>query len=144
MFYIIEDSIDVEIGIGDFLMPDHTLKYFVRVRLVRVINDSRAVNEVDAFRERDILPDFGLTGNRRNFANLFLHQRIDDWGLADVRVADKTHRNALFVTVQLVELFQKLDQRTFAKGILHTGLESKSRSKLIQVPDPLLDHVLRN
>jgi hypothetical protein len=136
----IEDGLDVALGVRDFLGTHHSLEDFVSIRLAHIIDDSWAVDEVDALGQGDVLPHFGLAWNGRNSAASLLHQGVDHAGLAHVGVPDETHRDALLLLVKHVELLEQLDERTFTEGVGETSLESESRREVLKVLHPLLSH----
>ena len=65
---------------------------------------TRAIDEVDALHECDILPHLGLTRDRRNCADLLVAKGVDDGGFAGVRVADETDGDLLAGRVEGREL----------------------------------------
>ena len=83
----------------------------LRVAGVRCGYDAGAVDEVYAFRERDVLPDLGLAGDGSDIADLASFEGIDDARLADVGVSDEADGDLLLVRVQLRKLAEKLDER---------------------------------
>ena len=62
-------------------------------------DDAGAVDEVDAFHESDVLPDFRLAGDGGGGADAFLAEGVDDGRLADVGVADEADGDLLAVGV---------------------------------------------
>lgn len=87
---------------------------------------SRAIDEVDTFHQRDVLPHFRLARDGSDGADLFLPQRVDDGRLAGVGVADEADGDLFAVGMQGGELAEKLDQGSFAKGVGDGGVESES------------------
>lgn len=53
-------------------------------------DDARAIDEVDALHQGDVLPYLRLARYRRGFADFLLSKSVDDGGLAGVWVADET------------------------------------------------------
>ena len=65
---------------------------------------TRTVDEVDALHECDVLPHLGLTGDRRDCADLLVAKGVDKGGFAGVRVADETDGDLLAGRVESREL----------------------------------------
>lgn len=65
---------------------------------------SRAVDHVDAPRERDVLPDLGFAWNGCGLGDGLAAERVDDAGFARVRIADEAGRDLLTVGVESAEL----------------------------------------
>ena len=138
LLHSIKNGLDVGVWVRNLLSTNYTFKYFVNLRFTRIVDYSWAVNQVNSLGQGDVLPMFCLTRNGCNFANLFLHQGIDHRGLAHIWIADESNTDAFLLSVQVVELLQKLNQRPFAEWIGHTRLEAKCGSKLLQVLYPFL------
>ena len=113
-------------GRRERLHTHHALQHRARVRVpCRRGHDARAVDEVDAARERDVLPHLRLAGDGRDRAHLARLERVDHRALADVRVADEADGDLLLVGVQLGELAEELDERAFAEGVVGRGVEGE-------------------
>ena len=98
-------------GRGERLDAHDALEHGGRLRVAcGGRDDPRAVDEVDALRERDVLPDLRLAWDRRDVADLARLEGINDGRLADVRVADEADGYLLLVGVQLGELAEELDE----------------------------------
>jgi hypothetical protein len=52
------------------MMTHHSLEDDVRVRVLGLVDDPRAVNQVDALHQCDVLPHLGLPGNGGHLAHL--------------------------------------------------------------------------
>ena len=119
------------------LDPDDALEDGGGVRVLgRDRDDTRAVDQVDAPHEGDVLPDLSLSWDGRDRADLLLLERVDDRRLADVRVADEAHRDLLLVRVEDRELTEELDERTLPERVVDRGVEGERRRELRQVLDP--------
>lgn len=77
--------------------------------------DAGTVNEVDSAHERDVLPYFGFTGDRRDGAYFFLFECVDDAGFTSVWVADESDRDLFLVRVEDGELSEELDEGSFTE-----------------------------
>ena len=144
MIDLVKDGSNVLRRVRDLLGADDGLQNLLRVTLVLVVYDTRAVDEVDALGQCDVLPDLRLTRDRCYTAAGFLHKRVDDGRLAYVWVADQADTNVLLVAVEDVELLEELDETAFAERVLHTGVEGEGRCRLLEDLDPLLRHRGRN
>jgi hypothetical protein len=82
------------------------------------------------------LPDFGLSGNRRDGADLLLFQSVDDTALADIGITNETNRDLLFVRVQDRELPEQLNEGTFTKRVVDRGVECDGGCGEGEVLDP--------
>ena len=69
----IQNRLNVRLRIRQTLSPHHSLENLICVSLTLVIDNTWAIDQIDALSEGDILPDFGLAGNRRNFAAILFH-----------------------------------------------------------------------
>ncbi len=69
------------------------------------------------------MPDFGLSGDWRNGADLLLFQGVDDTALPDIWVSDETDGDLLLVRVEDGKLPEQLDEGTFTEGIVDGGVE---------------------
>lgn len=94
------------------------------------MHDSRAVYEINPLCQSDVLPGFGLSRDRSHPAARLFHQSVDHRALAGVWISDKADADVLFILVEEIELFQKLDQRAFAEWIRNTCLKGESWSGL--------------
>ena len=99
-------------------------------------NNSRAIDEVDAAHQGDVLPDFGLSGDGSSLANGLLLQRVDDGGLANVGVSNETDRNLLLVGEESGELTEKLDEGSLSEGVIDGGMEGDGGVGLGENLDP--------
>ena len=73
----IQNGLDVRLRIRQTLSSHHSLEDLICVSLTLVIDNSWAIDQIDALCKGDILPDFSLTRDGRNFAAILLHERID-------------------------------------------------------------------
>ena len=135
---LVKDGLDVLCGVGNLLGAHNTFEYLFCVRLMLIVHNTRAVDEINTLRQRDVLPRLGLARDRCDPAACLLHERVDDGALADVGVPDETHADVLLVLVKDVELLEQLDQRAFAERVLYTCLECQRRRRLRQEFYPLL------
>lgn len=119
------------------------LQHFFLVRLSGGKYNSRAVDEEDSTHQRDVLPDFGLTGDGRHLADFLAAQGVDDGRFSNIRVADETHADLLLVAVQLAELAQQIDQRTFTKRMGHRRTEGHGGVLGAERLDPTLGNPSR-
>jgi len=87
----VEDGLNVKLGVWEALRTNHSLENFISVSLTLIIDNTWAINEVDALGKGDVLPDLGLTWDWSDLAACLLHQRVDHGRFADVRVADETN-----------------------------------------------------
>ena len=128
---------DVLLGVLDILHPHDTFQQDI-LRCVEFFrrHDAGTINEVDALHERDVLPHFGLAGNRGDFGDFLFAEGIDDGGFAGVWVADEADRDLFAGGVEGGELTKEGDQRAFAEGIRHGGVESESWVGFGEVADP--------
>lgn len=72
--------------------------------LCRWRHNTRAVDEVDAAHQGDVLPDLGFTGDGSHIADLLLLEGVDNGRLADVGVANEADRDLLAVREEGGEL----------------------------------------
>lgn len=100
-------------------------------------DDAGAVDEVDAFHERDVLPHLGLPGDGRHGADALFAERVDDGGFAGVRVSDEPDGDLLAIRVQGGKLAEERDQGAFAEGVGQGGVERECGVRLREVADPL-------
>ena len=140
MIDLVKDGSNVLRRVRDLLGANDGLQNLLRVALVLVVYDTRAIDEVDALGQRDVLPDLRLTRDRRHTAAGFLHKRVDDGRLAYVWVADQADADVLLVAVEDVELLEELDETALAERVLHTGVKGEGRCRLLEDLDPLLSH----
>ena len=82
------------------------------------------------------MPYFRFTGDRGDGADFLFSERIDDGGLAGVRIANETDRYLFAVGVERRELAKELDERAFAEGVGDGRMEGKSRIRLAEVANP--------
>ena len=101
----IDEEGDVVGGMVNFLSPDAAFKHTLDVIFALVdVDCSRTVDEIYPFGQGDVLPNFGLAGDRCSFAYSFLFQRIDDTWFADVGIANETNADIFLISVEDVEL----------------------------------------
>ena len=123
--------------VGQVLDSDDALQDFLGFRVTgRRGYDPGAVDEIDPAHEGDVLPDFGLSRDRRGLADGLLLERVDDRRLADVGVADKADRDLLLVREQGRELPEELDQAPLAERVVDRRVERDRRVRLGQDLDP--------
>ena len=101
-------------GVREALGADDALQDGVGLALVVVgravvVDDARAVDEVDALRQRDVLPDLGLPRDGRDLADGLGPQGVDHARLADVGVADDAHADLLGLAVELGVLAEDVE-----------------------------------
>lgn len=82
-------------------------------------DDTGTVDQVDSFHQGDVLPDFGLARDRCDIAYFLGFEHVDDGGFTNVGIADKAYRDLFAVGVKDGELAEKLDEGSFAKGVVH-------------------------
>ena len=75
--HFVENRLDVRLGIWQTFSPDHSFEDLICVGLSLIIDDTWAIDQINSFGERDVLPDFGFTWNRCNFAAILFHERVD-------------------------------------------------------------------
>ena len=73
----LQDLFAIVLRRGNILDSHDTLEHNVDLRVTMRIDDARTVDQIDALHERDVLPDFGLAGDRRHVAHLLLLERVD-------------------------------------------------------------------
>lgn len=95
--YFVQNGLDVALRVGDTLCTDHSLENLIGLRLTQIVDDTWTVDQIDALRERDVLPDFGLTRDWGHLTAGLFHEGVDDGRLAHVRVADHTHADVLLL-----------------------------------------------
>lgn len=112
----LEQRGDMFCGRREILHTHDTFQDRVRVGILGGDgHDTGTVNEVDPAHERDVLPYFGFTGDRRDGAYFFLFECVDDAGFTSVRVADESDRDLFLVRVQHRELTEELDEGSFTE-----------------------------
>jgi hypothetical protein len=133
----------------------------VRLAVVRRRgHHARAVDHENASHQRDVLPDFGLPRNRRDFAHTLGPQRVDDGAFSDVRISHKTHTveamsknnnelaehtpDLFFVAVKLRVLAQELDERALSKRVGNAGVEGQRRELFAEQAHPAGCHPWRH
>jgi len=119
----IKDCLNVLRWIRHLLCSYNTLKNFLRVCLVLIMDNSRAINQINSFGQCDILPNFCLTRDWSDFTAMLFHKCIDNRGFTDVWISNKTNTDIFLVFMQDVELLQQLDQRSFSERIGNTCLK---------------------
>lgn len=133
----VEQELDVTRRVGKVLDSNDTLENLLRFSVTcRRGNDTGAIDEVDSSHEGDVLPNFGLSGDRSGLANGFLLKSVDDRGFADVGVADESDRDLLLVGEEGGELSEKLDEGSFSERVVDRGVESDGRVSLGEDFDP--------
>ena len=90
-------------------------------------NDSGIVDQLNLSKQRDVLPHFGLARNRLHFADLLLLQRVDNAALSDVRIADESHADLLFVLVEQRQLTKQIEESRFSEAVLEGRVISQRR-----------------
>ncbi len=70
----------------------------------------------------DVLPDSGLSGDRRGLADGLGLQRVDDGAFADVRVPDEAHADVLLVFVEIIVLPEEIYQGALSEGVCDAGV----------------------
>ena len=85
----VKDRLDVTLRVRDTLSSYHSLKDFISLTFTRVVYNARAIDEINAFSQSDVLPYFGLARNWSHLAASLLHERIDNTTLADVGVPNE-------------------------------------------------------
>jgi hypothetical protein len=74
----IQDALNMDFWFLDLLSSHYSLQYNISLCIIRVVDDSRAVDEVDSLGHSDVLPHFGLSRHRGYFTDLLLSESIDD------------------------------------------------------------------
>lgn len=117
------------------------LEHELRLRCSRGLHGSRAVDEVNAAEEGDVLPHLGLPRNGGHRAHLLFPEGVDDGGLAHVGIAHEPDGYGLLVCVELGELPEQVDERGFPKGVCDRGVECYRGRLLGQHLDPVRRHL---
>ena len=104
LVHTIKDGLNVTLWIRNTLSTDHSLQNLVGLRLTRIVDDTWAVDKVNALRQSDVLPNLGLAGNGGDFAASLFHQSVDDAAFTHVRVPNQANRNVFLVLVEHIEL----------------------------------------
>lgn len=82
------------------LHPYHASQQNILFRIISIGgHHTRAIDQVDAFHERDVLPYFCFARDGGDGADFLLTEGIDDRGLASVGVADEADGDLLAVGV---------------------------------------------
>lgn len=132
-----EDSWDILFWVLDVLDTDDTLEENVLWSIGGGWwDDTRAIDEVDALHEGDVLPDLGLSWNWSDCAYLLVAESVDNGGFAGVWVSDETDGDLLAVGVEGGELAEELDQGALSEGVGDLSVESESWVVLGQVANP--------
>ena len=132
-----EDSWDILFRVLDVLDTDDALKENILWSIGRGWwDDTRAIDEVDALHEGDILPDLGLSRNWGNCADLLVAECVDDGGFPGVWISDEADGDLLAVGVEGGELAEKLDEGALSKRVGDLSVESESWVVLGQVTNP--------
>ena len=103
---LFEDWLNIGLWIRDAFRAHHSLEHLVSIRFTLIIDNTWAVDEIDALRQRDVLPNLGLTGNWGNLTAGLLHERVDDGGFTNIGIANESNRDTLLLLVQHVELLE--------------------------------------
>ena len=82
---------------------DDTFEDEIRLSLPSRVNYTRAIDEENTSHERNVSPNFGLSGNWGDFTDLLGANGIDDGGLPNVWITDETDRDLLLIRVQLTD-----------------------------------------
>ena len=82
-----EHFVGVVFGRWDVFNSDNTLQHNVRLRVSMGIDHAWTIDEIDALHERDVLPDLGLSRDRRHIAHFLLPQSVDYTALSCVRIS---------------------------------------------------------
>ena len=107
------------------LDSNDTLEYLLRFSVFATgWDDTRAINEVDTLHESNVLPDFRLSRDRSDFADLLRLDSIDNTALADVGIANETDTDLLLFGHKIGELAEELNERTFTEGVVDGSVES--------------------
>ena len=119
------------------LNSNNTLQHGVGVRVLGGHGDDTwAIDQVDSLHQSDVLPDFRLSRNRSDRADLLLLERVDDTRFTNIWVSDESDGDLLLVRVKDGELSQQLDQGSFTKRVVDTGVTSDSRGRKRKMLDP--------
>lgn len=132
------DEVGNVVGGGrEMLDPDDSLENLLALRVAcRGGDDSRAVDEVDAAHEGDVLPHLGLSRDRGSLADGLLLERVDDGRLADVGVSYESDTDLLLVGEESGELTEELDEGSLSERVVDRGVEGDGRVRLGQDLDP--------
>lgn len=107
------------------LNSNDTLEYLLRFSVFATgWDDTRAINEVDTLHESNVLPNFGLSRDRSDFADLLRLDSIDDTALADIGITDEADTNLLLFGHEIGELAEELNEGTFTEGVVYGSVES--------------------
>lgn len=132
-----QDGWDILFWVLDVLNTDNSLKQNILWRIGRGRwDDTRAIDEVDALHESDILPDLCLSWNWCDGADLLVAKGVDDGGLSSVWVSDEPDGDLLAVGVKGGELAEELDERALSEGVGDLGVEGEGWVVLGEIADP--------
>lgn len=131
---------NVNFWILNFLCSYDSFKNDISLSVIWVIHNSRAIYQVDSLCKTNVLPNFGLSGHRSYFTNLFLPQSVDHWAFTNIWISNKSYSNILLVFVEIIKLSQKLDQWSFTEWIFNWSSKSKSWVFFWQNLNPFLSH----
>lgn len=98
--------------------------------------NTRTIDQVDSLHQGNVLPDFRLSWDRGDSADLFLFDRIDDARFTDIGVSDETDRYLLLVRMKDRELTEELNEGSFTKRVVDRGVECDGGCREGEVFDP--------
>ena len=139
----LQDGVDdvVLARVPHALDADDALEHALDVAVaLLVVDDARAVDEVNAPREHDVLPDLRLARDRRDLADRLPPERVDQRALPGVGVpddpdADRVPDDALGADLRLVddvvqarELPQEVDEVALAEGVRRRAVHRDRRA----------------
>ena len=87
--------------------------------------NSRTVNEIDTFHQSNVLPYFCLSWDGRHCAHFLLAKGIDNGRFPGVGISNKPYRYLLTIRMKGRKLTEKLNERSFAKGVGDGCMECK-------------------
>lgn len=137
LFALFEDGGDVLFWVGDVFDTDDTTEEDVGFGVgLGWRDDTGAINQEDSSHEGNVLPDFGLSGDWGDCADLLGAESVDDGGLSSVGVTDQTDGDLFSVGVEGGELTKELDEGTLSKGVVDVGVEGECRVILREMTNP--------
>lgn len=87
----VKNGLDVVLGVWQSLGTHHSLEDLVDICFTLIVDNTWAIDQINALCEGDVLPHLGLTWDRGHLTALLLHQSIDHARFTDVGVADEAH-----------------------------------------------------
>jgi hypothetical protein len=133
----LQDHVNVESRLINLFNSNATFEYHINIIFtIMIIHNSRAINEIDALGQCDVLPDSCFSWNRCTLANFFLFQGVDNGRFSYIRISNETNTDMLLVFVQIIELSQQINQRSFSEGIVQRSMVCKCRIFFVEISQP--------